>query len=293
MTKMKVIYRYTTPDTDFLSDSLRAAIETDEFKNSPLSTVALGDGVYLDLDKAPHVLIAGCTGSGKSVMMHNIIASLLARNNTNTAQFMIIDPKMVEYEYFYKDLPLLYCPIVTDPESADGCLDLAVSEMMHRYDIIKADGERKWNGKKLYIIIDEIADLIDTCGKGLEKTIAKIARLGRGAGIHLIVATQHPTAKVLSRQITTNLDTRICLKVADKSASRLVLSVNGAEELQHKGDAILKHEGTYTTFHGAFLDDDSLKRYSHSWIYEELSRTPIAEASPGILKYLTGNNAQA
>ncbi len=286
MIKKEIIkFRYTTPDDELLSDSLRKEVNTSEFRNSPLSTVALGDGVYLDLDKAPHVLIAGATGNGKSAMMHNIIASLLVRNTTNTAQFMIIDPKMVEYEYFYKDLPLLYCPIVTDAETSGGFLELAISEMMKRYDIMRNNGMRKWDGKKLYIIIDEIADLIDTCGKQIEKHIAKLAREGRGAGVHLIVATQHPTNDVLTRQITNNLDTRICLRVNDKAASRLVISANGAELLEYPGDALLRHCGHLTPFHAAYLDDEHLKAYSHSWKKEELSREIVIEPDPAIMKY--------
>ena len=156
---------------------------------------------------------------------------------------------------------------------------------MNRYDIMRNNGMRKWDGKKLYIIIDEIADLIDTCGKQIEKHIAKLARLGRGAGVHLIVATQHPTNQVLSRQITNNLETRICLQVNDKAASRLVISANGAEQLKGHGDALLRFCGKLTHFQGAYLDDEHLVAYSHSWKKEELSREVVIEPDPAIMRY--------
>ena len=219
-------YRYTSPDIRTVTGSFRTAAEREAFYASPLSTAILGDGVYLDMEKAVHLLVAGTTGSGKSVMLHNILGSLLLRNTPNSAQFLIIDPKMVEFEFFYHNNPCLYCPIITEPKKAVDALADVVDEMMRRYDVNRQTGQRFWRGKKLYIIIDEIADLISEGGKRLERIIERIARLGRGAAIHLIVATQHPTKEVLSRQITTNIDTRICLKVKDGYASRVVPATN-------------------------------------------------------------------
>jgi S-DNA-T family DNA segregation ATPase FtsK/SpoIIIE len=263
-------YIYTTPDVKCLSESLRQEVNTYKFSGSPLSTAALGSGVYLDIASAPHVLVAGTTGSGKSVMLHNIICSLLVRNNPDTARFLLIDPKMVEFRYFYKNLPLLYCGVVSDPKEALMRLEEAEREMMRRYEVIEAEGKRFWTGSKLYIVIDEIADLVSDGGKRLERCLEKIARLGRGAGVHLIAATQHPTAQVLSRQITTNLDVRICLRVNDGSASRLVLGRTGGERLKGKGDAIIRMNGEYTRFQAAYIDDDSLEAYAHSWNVREI-----------------------
>lgn len=259
---------YTTPDYRKINGSFREAVCSERFRKSALTTAALAEDVLIDFAKVPHVLVAGSTGSGKSVMLHNILASLLLRNTPSSAQFLIIDPKMVEFEYFYHDIPVLYCPIVTEPSDAINALERASVEMMNRYDINRQRGHRFWEGRQLYIIIDEIADLISAGGKRLEKIIEKIARLGRGAGVHLIVATQHPTADVLSRQITTNLDARICLHVKDSSASRLVLGHSGGEYLRGMGDAILQVNGADTRFQGAYISDEDLEVFSRSWVVE-------------------------
>ena len=283
---------YFSPDPDLLQGStFYEAVNTDAFVGSNHSTVALGYGVLMDIEKCPHVLIAGESGSGKSVMMHNIICSLLLKNSPNTMQMLLIDPKRVEFKFFYKDSPCLFCPVVTEPETALQRLEEASNEMMKRYDIMEEEGKRFWTGKKLYIVIDEIADLVSTGGKRLEAVIEKIARLGRGAGVHLIVATQHPTAKVLSRQITTNLDTRICLRVNDASASRLVLGESGGEKLKGRGDAIIRYYGETRRFQGAYIDDSRLEAYSHSWRVEE--KRPQPQIIPDILTAVTTGSTSA
>lgn len=281
---------YFSPDPDLLQGStFYNAINTDAFINTSHSTVALGDGVLMDIEKAPHVLIAGESNSGKSVMMHNIICSLLVKNSPNTMQMLLIDPKRVEFKFFYKNNPCLFCPVVTEPEEALQRLEEASNEMMRRYDVMEKEGKRFWTGKKLYIVIDEIADLVSTGGKRLEKVIEKIARLGRGAAVNLIVATQHPTAKVLSRQITTNLDTRICLRVNDASASRLILGESGGEKLKGRGDSIIRYYGETRRFQGAYIDDSRLEAYSHSWHVEE--KKPQPQIIPDILTTVTTGSA--
>ena len=283
---------YHSPDPDLLQGStFYEAVNTDAFVGSSRSTVALGHGVLMDIEKCPHVLIAGESGSGKSVMMHNVICSLLLKNSPNTMQMLLIDPKRVEFKFFYKDSPCLFCPVVTEPEEALQRLEEAANEMMNRYDIMEDEGKRFWTGKKLYIVIDEIADLVSTGGKRLEKVIEKIARLGRGAGVHLIVATQHPTAHVLSRQITTNLDTRICLRVNDASASRLILGESGGEKLKGRGDAIIRYYGETRRFQGAYIDDSRLEAYSHSWRVEE--KVPQPQIIPDILTAVTTSSTSA
>lgn len=262
-------YIYSKPKAEYLTGSFKSAVMSDRFLQSNNSTVALGSGVMLDISKAPHVLVAGTTGSGKSVMLHNIICSLLLKNNPNDARLLLIDPKMVEFKYFYKDSPMLWEDVQTDPWEALSALNRAADEMMRRYDIMSDNGKRFWDGQKLYIVIDEVADLIDCTGKKVEKVIATIARLGRGAGVHLIIATQHPTAQVLSRQITANLDTRIALRVEDSSASRLVIRATGAQELNGKGDALLRLNGDLHHFQGAYISDDELTAFAHSWTVRE------------------------
>jgi S-DNA-T family DNA segregation ATPase FtsK/SpoIIIE len=262
-------YIYTKPNPEYLTGSFKKAVSDERFLASDKSVVALGNGVLLDIAKAPHVLVAGTTGSGKSVMLHNIICSLLLKNNPNTARLLLIDPKMVEFKYFYKDSPMLWEDVKTDPYEALSALERASEEMMRRYDIMSEEGKRFWDGAKLYIVVDEVADLIDTAGKKVEKVIANIARLGRGAGVHLIIATQHPTAQVLSRQITANLDTRIALRVEDASASRLVIRSAGANELKGKGDALLRFNGDLYHFQGAYISDEELEAFAHSWSVKE------------------------
>ena len=272
---MKARYTANTMKTLKPSGSFRRCI-TNRFAEANNSTVILGKDdtgstVLLDLAKAPHVLVAGTTGSGKSVMLHNMIASLLLRNTTDTASLLIIDPKMVEFKYFYEDHPLLWMPIVVDPFEALDALESAHDEMTSRYEDMSERGLRIWDGPKLYIFIDEVADLIDTAGKDVERVISSLARLGRGAGVHLVVATQHPTSKVLSRQITANLDTRIGLRTDDNSASRLVIRATGCEHLKGKGDALLRNEEGIKHFQGAYITDDELYQFAHSYKLEAYS----------------------
>lgn len=263
-------YIYTSPDPKEIKSNFKEAFLTQEFIKANKSTVALGNGVLLDIATAPHVLVAGEAGGGKSVLLHNIICSLLMKNNPTTMDLLLIDPKMVEFEYFYKGNPCLFCPVVTDPAEALERLEQADAEMMRRYSVMKQEGKRFWNGKKLYIVIDEVADLISAGGKRLEKVIEKISRLGRGASCHLICATQHPVRSVISRQITANMDTRICLRVIDGAASRLVIGTTGGEKLKGKGDAIIRHNGEFRRFQASYIDDESLERFAHSWKKEEV-----------------------
>lgn len=283
---MYEVYKRNTLESISIDSTFRQCI-TDRFMKSIDDTVAVigkddsGNIVTLDIEKAPHVLVAGTTGSGKSVMLHNILASLLLKNSLLTARFLIIDPKMVEFSYFYKNHPLLWRPVVTDPADALNALLAAQTEMMNRYDIMSSNGERFWKGKKLYIFIDEIADLINVAGKPVEKVIASIARLGRGAGCHLILATQHPVSTVLNRQITANIDTRIGLRVDDGTASRLVIRASGCEYLKGKGDAILRNADGLQHFQGAYLSDSDLIRFAHSYRCEKRSLT--RDALKGII----------
>lgn len=262
-------YIYSKPKAEYLTGSFKSAVSDDSFLRSNNSTVALGNGVLLDISKAPHILVAGETGSGKSVMLHNIICSLLLKNNPSTARLLLIDPKMVEFKFFYKDCPMLWDEVQTDPEKALSALNRAANEMMKRYEILSEQGKRFWDGQKLYIVIDEIADLIYTAGKKAEKVISKIARLGRGAGVHLIIATQHPKADILTRQITANIDVRIALRVIDSSASRLVINASGAQDLKGKGDSLLRLNGDLYHFQGAYISDDELTAFAHSWTVRE------------------------
>lgn len=259
---------YTTPDGNLLPNEFVSAALRANLQNLPKSTVLLGNGVTLDIAECPHLLIAGTTGSGKSVMLHSVICSLLMNNGIRDARFLLIDPKKVELSPFYDGNPLLLRPVITDTEEAIRALIDVQTEMNRRYTSMKERKIRKWDGKKLYIFIDEFAQLVYTGGKSAQDLVANIAFLGRAAGIHIVIAVQHPTADIISRNITANLTARICLQVDKWSESQLVLGMSGAEKLRGKGDAFLKFGGETIHFQGLYIDDDSLDAYSHSWILE-------------------------
>ncbi|WP_257874369.1 DNA translocase FtsK [Helicobacter sp. 11S02596-1] len=240
---------------------LREILESDLFKNSasPL-TLALGKDIVgnpfiTDLKKLPHLLIAGTTGSGKSVGVNAMILSLLFRNSPDNLKLIMIDPKMVEFS-MYADIPHLLTPIITNPKKAISALGSAVKEMERRYKMMsecKTKNIDKYNPKAkleglevfpfLVIIIDELADLMMTGGKEAEFPIARIAQMGRAAGLHLIVATQRPSVDVVTGLIKTNLPSRISFKVGSKIDSRVVLDTEGAQSLLGRGDMLFTPPG--------------------------------------------------
>lgn len=260
-------YTYTTPAGSLISSSLSGCINRQEFNRSGPGCVALGwdqaDGlpVYLDIAQAPHVLIAGTTGSGKSVMMHNIIISLLYKNTPADAEIYLIDPKRVELS-IYSRVPLVR-GCVSEPSQALQMLARLHSEMMTRYKHMKRQGFRnvaQTAYKRIYIFIDELADLMYMSKRDTEKYISSIARLGRAAGVHLIIATQRPTRDVLTGQIKLNIPARIALAVPAAVDSVTVLGHKGAERLSGRGDGLLKRPEAVQEQHiqGAFITDDEL-----------------------------------
>ncbi|WP_257874233.1 DNA translocase FtsK 4TM domain-containing protein [Helicobacter sp. 13S00482-2] len=240
---------------------LREILQSELFENSssPL-TLALGKDIVgnpfiTDLKKLPHLLIAGTTGSGKSVGVNAMILSLLFRNSPDSLKLIMIDPKMVEFS-MYSDIPHLLTPIITDPKKAISALASAVNEMERRYKIMsesKTKNIDKYNPKAkqeglevfpfLVIIIDELADLMMTGGKEAEFPIARIAQMGRAAGLHLIVATQRPSVDVVTGLIKTNLPSRVSFKVGSKIDSRVVLDTEGAQSLLGRGDMLFTPPG--------------------------------------------------
>ena len=212
-------------------------------------------------------------------MMHAIIASLLLKNNPSEARLVLIDPKRTELT-FYKNHPMLACPIAKSPEEALDVLGMSLNEMERRLAQMEAQNVRRWNGTKLYIFIDELADLMLTSKKQTEQLISRIAMLGRAAGIHLVCATQHPTANVVTSQIKNNMNTRIALHVANSKASYIVLDaekadvedfvgIPGAHKLTGKGDAILRNsDGSMQRFQGGYMSDDDLLAFCSSHVYE-------------------------
>ena len=235
---------------------LREIIETPQFINSksPL-TFALGktlsgENVIGDIGKMPHVLIAGSTGSGKSVCINSIIVSMIFKSSPDELRFIMIDPKMVELNQ-YNAIPHLLIPVVTDPKKASYALNWGLKEMTDRYMLFKDAGVRDIEGYNEYmtqsgakklprivIVIDELADLMITSPKECENAICRIAQLARACGIHLIIATQRPSVDVITGLIKANIPSRIAFSVASNTDSRTILDTGGAEKLLGKGDML-------------------------------------------------------
>ena len=272
--------------------SLRSLIESDQWRKStgPL-TFAVGKNIsgkpiIADLSDMRHLLIAGTTGSGKSVMTNTLIMSLLYRNSPADMRLIIVDPKKVEMRA-YNDIPHLLTPIITDTTKALSAMKWAASEMDRRYDLMaeervktissynkkmeqksssasKEEDEDK-NGKMPYIVIviDEMSDLMMQAGKELEPLIVRIAQLGRAAGMHLVLATQKPIVKVITGLIKGNVPSRIAFRVLTSMESRIILDFSGAEKLLGKGDMLLSTEGTENgpeRIQGAWTPDKDIEK---------------------------------
>lgn len=225
-----------------------------------------GSNLTADLSIMPHLLIAGTTGSGKSVMLHSIISGFLATNQN--VKLALIDPKRVEFSY-YKDIKQLMYPVITNPETGLEVLSDLVDEMEHRFDIMSAKGVNSIDdynentGKNLpyiVLIIDEFSDLMTTSKKEFEPVLCRLAQKSRAAGIHIIIATQRPSAKVITGLIKSNLPARISCKVSSNVDSRVVLDEGGAETLLGRGDALIKSiDHDMVRFQGAFISVEEIK----------------------------------
>ncbi|MGN0353671.1 MAG: DNA translocase FtsK 4TM domain-containing protein [Muricoprocola sp.] len=261
---------------------LRELLETQEFQNakSNLSFAVgkdiSGKPVVADIAKMPHLLIAGATGSGKSVCINTLIMSILYKANPEDVKLIMIDPKVVELSV-YNGIPHLYIPVVTDPKKASGALNWAVAEMMERYQKFAQCGARDVHGynqkiqnlgdvdgaekpKKLpqiVIIVDELADLMMVAPGEVEDAICRLAQLARAAGIHLIIATQRPSVNVITGLIKANMPSRIAFAVTSGVDSRTILDMNGAEKLLGKGDMLFHPYGNAKPIRvqGSFVSD--------------------------------------
>jgi len=260
---------------------LREMLEDPEFsKSESFLTLALGKDIaglpfYMDLRKAPHLMIAGTTGSGKSVLLNAIITSMLYKASPRELKFIMIDPKMLELSV-YEDIPHLLHPVVTDPKKAAAALRWAVQEMDSRYQILSDEGVRdietynknlmkhnaedKWERYLPYIVIvlDELADLMMVSGNEIKESVTRLAQKARAAGIHLIVATQRPSADIVAGLIKANFPARISFLVFSKIDSRIILDAGGAERLLGKGDMLFLEPGTsrLMRLQGALISDE-------------------------------------
>ncbi|PUD16822.1 DNA translocase FtsK [Helicobacter pylori] len=285
---------------------LREILESELFQksSSPL-TLALGKDIVgnpfiTDLKKLPHLLIAGTTGSGKSVGVNAMILSLLYKNPPDQLKLVMIDPKMVEFS-IYADIPHLLTPIITDPKKAIGALQSVAKEMERRYSLMSEykvktidsyNEQAENNGVEafpyLIVVIDELADLMMTGGKEAEFPIARIAQMGRASGLHLIVATQRPSVDVVTGLIKTNLPSRVSFRVGTKIDSKVILDTDGAQSLLGRGDMLFTPPGSngLVRLHAPFAAEDEIKKivdfikaqkevqYDKDFLLEE-SRMPL------------------
>ena len=229
-----------------------------------------GDAIVGNISKLPHLLIAGTTGSGKSVCMNSLIISLLYKSKPEDVRLIMIDPKMVELGV-YNGIPHLYVPVVTDPKKAAGALQWAVTEMLKRYRLFSEIGVRNLEAYNRYllqngqekmpnvvVVIDELADLMLVASKEVEECICRVAQMGRAAGMHLVIATQRPSADVITGLMKANIPSRIAFAVSSAMESRIILDANGAEKLIGQGDMLYAPLGCGKPLRvqGAFVSDD-------------------------------------
>ncbi|EAE9359231.1 DNA translocase SpoIIIE [Listeria monocytogenes] len=261
--------------------SLREVLENNP-KNNPDEKLQIalgrdisGEAMMVNLDKMPHLLVAGATGSGKSVCINGIITSILLRAKPHEVKMMMIDPKMVELNV-YNGIPHLLAPVVTNPKKAAQALQKVVAEMERRYDLFSHTGTRNMQGYNDYVkkhnelneekqpelpfivvIVDELADLMMVASNDVEDAITRLAQMARAAGIHLIIATQRPSVDVITGVIKANIPSRIAFAVSSSIDSRTILDMGGAEKLLGRGDMLLLPVGSSkpTRIQGAFLSD--------------------------------------
>ncbi len=264
------------PNTYRESVYLREVLETDAFSNaSSRLTIALGKDivgqpVVTDLARMPHLLIAGATGTGKSVFLNATICSILFKSTPDQVRFLMVDPKRIELSA-YEDIPHLLYPVVTEPKKATKALRWAVQEMERRYVLLeerKAKNIDKYNQNSdnplpyILIVIDELADLMLVSSHEVEEYITRLAQMARAAGIHLLIATQRPSVDVLTGVIKANFPTRISFQVSSKTDSRTILDIGGAENLLGAGDMLFLPPGTarLQRIHGAYVSEVEIMR---------------------------------
>lgn len=273
------------PNSDIATVSFRELWEqsqtkAENFLEIPLGKAVNGTARAFDLSKMPHLLVAGSTGSGKSVAVNGIIASILMKARPDQVKFMMVDPKMVELSV-YNDIPHLLIPVVTNPRKASKALQKVVDEMENRYELFAKVGVRniagfnakveEFNSQSEYkqiplpfivVIVDELADLMMVASKEVEDAIIRLGQKARAAGIHMILATQRPSVDVISGLIKANVPSRVAFAVSSGTDSRTILDENGAEKLLGRGDMLFKpiDENHPVRLQGSFISDDDVER---------------------------------
>ena len=243
-------------------------------KSGPLTFIlgrnVSGEPVPTNIDRMPHLLVAGATGSGKSIMIHSILISLLYKNSPEMLRLILMDPKRVELS-IYENIPHLMTPVITDNKKAIGVLRWAIAEMERRYELLLGAGARDiqgYNNKSsekipyLIIVIDELADLMASFGREVEGSIIRLAQMARATGIHLIVSTQRPSVEVITGLIKANITSRIALQVASQVDSRTILDASGAEKLLGSGDLLFTSAeiSKPLRIQGSYITEDEIKK---------------------------------
>ncbi|GEK91337.1 FtsK/SpoIIIE family DNA translocase [Alkalibacterium kapii] len=280
----KAVIGIEVPNSEVSTVSFRETIEGQKHNKDRLLEVPLGRDIagnvaMADLSKMPHLLVAGATGSGKSVSINGIITSLLLKAKPNEVKLMMIDPKMVELNV-YNGIPHLLTPVVTNPKKAAQALHKVVQEMERRYELFAASGTRNMESYNLYVkkknnendegllplpfivvIVDELADLMMVASNEVEDAIIRLAQMARAAGIHMILATQRPSVDVITGIIKANVPSRIAFAVSSGTDSRTILDSNGAEKLLGRGDMLFQPMGANkaTRVQGAFISDEEVE----------------------------------
>lgn len=269
------------PNRELTPVYLKEVLDSDEFKNCnknlafAIGKDIAGNCVVSDLNKMPHLLIAGATGSGKSVCINTLIISLIYKYSPEDVKLLMVDPKVVELN-IYNDIPHLLIPVVTEPKKAAGALYWAVNEMTRRYKLFAENNVRNiesYNellkkgkeGEKLpliVIVIDELADLMMVCPNDIEDYIGRLAQMARAAGMHLVIATQRPSVDVITGVIKANIPSRISFAVSSQIDSRTILDMSGAEKLLGKGDMLFYPSGESKPMRvqGAFISEEEVEK---------------------------------
>ncbi len=269
------------PNKELIPVYLREVLDSEEFTNSKkkiafaLGKDISGNCVVSDLSKMPHLLIAGATGSGKSVCINTLIISILYKYSPENVKLLMVDPKVVELNV-YNGIPHLLIPVVTEPKKAAGALNWAVNEMTRRYKLFADNGVRNVEGYNellekgkvteklpaIVIIVDELADLMMVCPSDVEDYIGRLAQMARAAGMHLVIATQRPSVDVITGVIKANIPSRISFAVSSQIDSRTILDCSGAEKLLGKGDMLFYPVGEAKPIRiqGAFISEEEVER---------------------------------